>query len=136
MQKPIEIIVDRPTLSVIVHRTATDLGTYRAAVEELISLVFGHRHTVLTPEQRRDRLTIYKLGNLIGRMELLTDVPVFDIGFRCPEQLRSYHAALMRNCRLAYHAGASGATLRVLDDLHETLWIIHNEVTAFYGGLS
>ena len=136
MNKPIEIVVDRPTLSVIIHRTATDLKTYREAVEQLIAVAFGHRHAALSATQRRDRLTLYKLSNLIGRMELLTDVPVFDMGFRCPEQLRAYHNTLMRGRHLAHCYGTPVATMRVLDDLHETLWMIHNEVTAFYQGLS
>ena len=133
--QPSHVLV-HPTMRFLLDRSGMDLPLYREALRELIRRVYGQRQVCWTRSERHDRLALYKLSNLLGKLELLEDAPVFDLGYRCPEQLRTYHASLTKSRQLGYHAGLSQLHHEALDDLHERVWQILNEVTAFYDGLS
>lgn len=114
----------------------TRLIEYRAALTILIRHVFGDRHVLLSARDRHHRLELYKLSSLIARLELSGEDEVFDLGYRCPEQLARYHIILMESMRRGWATGMPPACWAVLDDLNERVWQVHNEVKAFYQGLS
>jgi hypothetical protein len=136
MSRSLSTTLAHPTMRVLLDRSSMELSGYREALAELVTKAYGNRQCLGSVTERRDRLALYKLSNLIGKLDLMADAPVFDIGYRCPEQIRSYHGCLTRSLPRAFQAGLTTVHLAALDDLHERVWQILNEVTAFYDGLS
>ncbi len=128
--------IGHPTLSAMLNGPLARLFEYREALQRLIRHVYGDGHVLLTPRDRRHRLELYKLGSLIARVELSGEEDVFELGYRCPEQLASYHTVLMETMRRGWTSGMPLCYWATLDDLSERIWQVHNEVKAFYQGLS
>jgi len=125
-----------PPLQAILARCNGRLVDFKQAVHELIAVAYGHDHGFLGPQERNHRLNLYKLGNLIDRLDLLDDPELIRMGHRCPEQLRSYHCSLKATMPVAYHRGIAREHLEYLDELHQELWSVLQTVTSQAEALS
>lgn len=125
-----------PKLSELLTHTETDLTKVGEALRALIRVAYGERHWALTTQERSHRATLHKLVNLIDQLALLDDLDVYELGFNCPLQLRRYHTTLQATIPIAYQRGIDRSHLRTLDDAHQRLWQVMNEVTFIYDGLS
>lgn len=133
-EQPIRL-VEYPTLRTMLRMTGDDLGPLANALECVARFAFGNHH-VLTVRCRRDRLTLYKLVNLVRQLQLVNDLPLYDLSFRCPEQLRRYHDSLCRSLPRAQENGLPPHQLVLAERAHHHLWQVHNVVTSLYDGLS
>ena len=106
------------------------------SLERLIGEVFGGHHSLLTPSQRRLRLDLWKLINLMRQMGTLDDVEVFQLGFRCPEQLKRYDHCVKTLIDMSERKGIDRKTQESALLMHAGLWQICLVVTQFYEGLS
>jgi hypothetical protein len=129
-------VIQYPMLADLLDRCNYSIGMYKAALHIIVGAVYGHDHGMLSARDRRIRLELYKLKSLLTRIELACEQDVFELGFRCPEQLNSYRAALSESMARVEKGTMARNELAVLDDLHERIWQVNNEVKAFYQGLS
>lgn len=120
----------------MLDRSQIDLVQVANAFDRVNTFAYGHRHAMLLPTERRDRLTLYKLVNLVRYLDLLPNMDVHELGYRCPEQLRSYHHSLRVSIQRAYSRGIDRDTLHIAEQAHERLWQVQQAVTQFYDGLS
>lgn len=127
--------VEYPSLRSILHMSGDDLGSFANALERVALFAFGTHH-LLPATARRDRLTLHKLVNLIRQLQLMDDLPLYELSFRCPQQLRSYHGSLCRSLPRAQHNGLPQEQLLLAEKAHDHLWRVHNVVTSLYDGLS
>jgi hypothetical protein len=125
-----------PSLRELLDRSEIELDQVAKALDLVNHFAYGHRHASLMPSERRNRLTLFKLVNLVRYLDLLPDVEVYDIGYRCPEQLRAYHCCLKVSIQRAYSRGIDRVSLRIAEQAHERLWQVQQAVTQFYDGLS
>lgn len=125
-----------PSLRTILTEKNETLVQHAQALEGLLQKAFGPEHMLLTRDDRRSRLDLWKLINLTRQLDLLEDVDTFTIGARCPEQLRRYDSCLKRAIRMAYRHGMDLEKLAMAEKTHERLWQIMIAVTQFYEGLS
>ncbi|MBK8613533.1 MAG: hypothetical protein IPN85_08550 [Flavobacteriales bacterium] len=125
-----------PSLKDMLDRSQIDQEQVVKALDLVNQFAYGHRHAMLLPSERHDRLTLYKLVNLVRFLDLLPDVAVYEVGYRCPEQLCSYHQSLKVSIQRAYRRGIDRASLRIAEQAHERLWQVQQAVTHFYDGLS
>lgn len=125
-----------PMLSEVLVASDMDLAEVSKAIKALIRITYGERHWALTPKDRLHRATLKKLANLVDQIALLDDLDLYEMGFNCPQQLRRYHSSLQASVPIAYQLGMSKADLRTLDDAHERLWQVMQEVTFIFNGLS
>lgn len=125
-----------PSLRTILSDKDESLDRHARALEHLTRKAFAMQHQLLTSEERRCRLDLWRLINLTRQLDLLDDLDAFTIGARCPEQLRSYDRSLKKAIRLAYRRGIETEALVLAEKAHERLWQVTIAVTQFYEGLS
>lgn len=125
-----------PKLSDLLSLSETDLTNVAEALRSLIRVTYGERHWALTAQDRVYRATLKKLVNLVDQLILLDDIDVYELGFNCPQQLRRYHTTLQATMPVGYQRGLEREHLRTLDEAHQRLWQVMNEVTFIYDGLS
>lgn len=127
--------MEHPGLRSVLRTSGADLALFAEALTSVAYHAFG-RHHLLTATCRHDRLTLHKLVNLIRQLELTNDAPLYELGFRCPEQLRRYHASLCRSLPRAQHNGLPAEQLKLAEQAHDQLSQVHTVVNSFYDGLS
>ena len=113
-----------------------ELRAYRIAFEQVMYYAYGSVLIPLTRNERFERRQMDRLLATIGQLELIDDTQPFELGFRCPAQLRLYRRVLARAIHLAYLRGMDKEILRVAEDGYTLLWQVHNEVNHLYQGLS
>jgi hypothetical protein len=125
-----------PTLNNILALSGADMEQLTGALRHMIQLCYGHRHWALTPYDRKNRATLYKLVNLMDQIVLLDDLDIYDLSFGCPTQLRRYHQSLKETLPIAVDRGIDRETLILVEEAHTRLWQVMNEVTLLFDGLS
>jgi len=120
----------------MLDRSDVSLEAVASALERVVEVAYGRHNTILESADRRHRLCIHKLVNQIRFLNLLSDYDVFELGYRCPEQLRSYHRSLGQAIHRAYVHKLDRETLILAEEAHERIWQIERAVTLFYDGLS
>ena len=128
--------LEYPSLRSIVTLTAVDLDRFALALEHVSAHAFGRHHGLLPPEQRRDRLTLHKLINLLRQLQLAQDLSLYELGFRCPDQLRSYHDTMVRCLPKAKFNGLPDEQLAPAETAYGHLAQVHHVVTSLCSGLS
>lgn len=128
--------IDYPSMRSILNGDLESMEGHAQALEQLTTAVFGGNHCLLTAQERRIRLDLWKLSNLIRQMGTLDDVEVFQMGFRCPEQLKRYNKCVEILIELSKHRGMEGRKVDSALLIRSGLWQICLAVTQFYEGLS
>lgn len=105
-------------------------------LERLITEVLGGHHMLLTAGQRRLRLDLWKLVNIMRQMSTMDDVDVFGLGFRCPEQLKRYDHCLETLIDMSRRRGVNDHAMASVLLMHAGLCQVCLVVTQFYEGLS
>ncbi|MBL8001167.1 MAG: hypothetical protein JNL05_04315 [Flavobacteriales bacterium] len=141
MERPIEgakaaPAIAFPSLRELLHGCHADLSCMADAVERVSQAAFGTHPTLLLAHDRKCRRNLHKFANLLRQLALMPDVPVFELGHRCPEQLRAYHLSLRAGLAKAYAHGIEHESLVAAEEAHERLWHVEQAVTRFYDGLS
>lgn len=127
--KPSRGAVLYPNLKQLVQRSNRKLNDYSNALRRLLKVAYGERHLLLTTAQKKQRGTLQKLINLLDQLELMEEVNVFELSFRCPEQLNSYYECVQATIPLAREKGADLMTLTLARQAGDCLLEIHREVT-------
>jgi hypothetical protein len=125
-----------PTLKQLVERSGTSLKDYLDALRSLLHHAYGERHQILSAKQRSNRLRLQQLINVLDQFCLIENVQVFDLGFKCPEQLNAYKDCLNDTIPMARNSGADLLTLAYSREVSNFLLEIHTEVIRSYGALS
>ncbi len=133
---PVNSVIEFPGLREILERCGSDLPRMADAVERVSLSAFGSHPGLVLAHERKCRRNLLKFANLLRQLALMGDMPVFDLGHRCPEQLRAYHLSLRTGISMAHANGIDRDVLAVAEEAHERLWHVEQTVTRFYDGLS
>lgn len=125
-----------PSLRMLLKEGDRTLEDHARAIEEVVYVVFGGRYHAMSPKQRRLRLELWKLVNLMRQLDILDDAPVYDLGFRCPEQLKSYERALSALIDGANREEVDAQALTLARRTHARLWQMCKVVRPFCVSLS
>lgn len=128
--------IDYPSLRTLLHGGAECIETHARSIELLVHEVFGGNHHLLSVEQRWLRLDLWKFVNLLRQMDALEDVEVFELGFRCPEQVKSYERSLETLIEMAERRDLDPERMKSARLAHARVWHVRKAVTQFSEGLS
>jgi hypothetical protein len=128
--------IDYPTLRALLPAGAAGLEELAHILERAVLHTFGGPNRLLTAEKRRLRLDLWKLTSLMRQMATLEDVEIFELCFRCPEQMKRYDLAMQALLDLAQRQKLDEPTIDGIRLTLARLWQVRRGITPSVEGLS